>query len=156
MAKLTEEQREFIHMKYLKDVKIKEIAEMSSIPEGTVKTRLYKALKSLRSYFDDKEGKGRSAVFDEEEKKLAKWKEMIDKTDVPQAELELAIKQGFQRAKNAPRVNKRPYVKRGVWSAIVAAVLLITVVTSIRVLPAFANAVASIPGMKKIVAFYPG
>jgi len=58
MAKLTEEQRELIHMKYLQDVKIKEIAEMSSIPEGTVKTRLYKALKSLRSFFDDKEGKG--------------------------------------------------------------------------------------------------
>jgi len=58
MAKLTEEQRELIHMKYLQGVKIKEIAKMSSIPEGTVKTRLYKALKSLRSFFDDKEGKG--------------------------------------------------------------------------------------------------
>ena len=58
MAKLTEEQRELIHMKYLQDVKIKEIAEMASIPEGTVKTRLYKALKSLRLFFDDKEEKG--------------------------------------------------------------------------------------------------
>jgi hypothetical protein len=91
-------------------------------------------------------------VFDEEEKKLAKWKETIEKTDVPQDELELAIKQGFQRAKSVPKVKKRPYVKRGVWSAIVAAILLITVVTSIRVIPAFANAVASIPGMEKVVA----
>ena len=49
-------------------------------------------------------------------------------------------------------MKKRPYVKRGVWSAIVAAVLLITLVTSIRVIPAFADVVASIPGMEKIVA----
>ena len=91
-------------------------------------------------------------MFDEEEKKLAKWKEIIEKKDVPQDELELAIKQGFQRAKNSPKVNKRPYVKRGAWSAIVAAILLIALVTSIRVIPAFASAVASIPGMEKIVA----
>ena len=58
LTKLTENERELIHMKYLLDVKIKEIAEMTFTPEGTVKTRLYKALKSLRSYFDDKEGKG--------------------------------------------------------------------------------------------------
>ena len=55
-------------------------------------------------------------------------------------------------AKNAPKVKKRPYVRRGVWSAIVAAILLITVVTSIRAIPAFADVVASIPGMEKIVA----
>lgn len=91
-------------------------------------------------------------MFDEEEKKLAKWKETIKKTVVSQDELELAIKQGFQRAKNVPKVKKRPYVKRGVWSVIVAAILLITLVASIRVIPAFANAVASIPGMEKVVA----
>ncbi len=51
---LSEQQRELIHLKYLQDIKIKEIAEMTSTPEGTVKTRLYKALKSLRSYFDEK------------------------------------------------------------------------------------------------------
>jgi len=91
-------------------------------------------------------------VFDEEEYKLAKWKETIEKTDVPQDELELAIKQGFQRAKNTSKVKKHPYVKRGVWSVIVAAILFFTLVTSIRAIPAFADVVASIPGMEKFVA----
>lgn len=88
-------------------------------------------------------------MFNEEEKKLEKWKEIIEEVPVEQDELEQAIMQGFQRAK---QVKKRPYVKRSVWSVMVAAILLITLVTSIRVSPAFANAVASIPGMEKIVA----
>ncbi len=54
LGQLTDEQRELIHLKYLQDVKIKEIAEMTSTPEGTVKTRLYKALKSLRSFIEEK------------------------------------------------------------------------------------------------------
>ncbi|WP_342514757.1 sigma-70 family RNA polymerase sigma factor [Sporosarcina sp. FSL K6-1522] len=56
LAQLTDEQRELIHLKYLQDVKIKEIAEMTFTPESTVKTRLYKALKSLRSFFEEKGG----------------------------------------------------------------------------------------------------
>ncbi|MBE1556485.1 sigma-70 family RNA polymerase sigma factor [Sporosarcina limicola] len=54
LAQLTEAQRELVHLKYLHDVKIKDIADMTATPESTVKTRLYKALKSLRSYFDEK------------------------------------------------------------------------------------------------------
>ena len=54
LGQLTDEQRELIHLKYLQDVKIKEIAEMTATPEGTVKTRLYKALKSLRSFIEEK------------------------------------------------------------------------------------------------------
>ncbi|MFJ7935688.1 DUF4179 domain-containing protein [Sporosarcina sp. NPDC096371] len=89
-------------------------------------------------------------MFNEEDK-LAKWKEEIEKADMPQDELEGAIRQGFQRAQHAKQVKKRPFVKRGLWTAMVAAVLLITFITSIRVSPAFANAVSSIPGMEKIV-----
>ena len=55
LVQLSDEQRELIYMRYLHEIKIKDIAEMTSIPESTVKTRLYKALKSLRLYF---EGKG--------------------------------------------------------------------------------------------------
>ena len=55
LAQLSDEQRELIYMRYLHEIKIKDIAEMTSIPESTVKTRLYKALKLLRLYF---EGKG--------------------------------------------------------------------------------------------------
>ena len=91
-------------------------------------------------------------MFNEEEEKLEKWKEEIEKVDVPQDELELAIRKGLQRAQHVKQVKKRPAVKRGVWSVVVAAVLLITFATSIRVSTVFANAVASIPGMEKIVA----
>lgn len=91
-------------------------------------------------------------MFNEEEKKLEKWKEKIEETTVEQDKLEQAIMKGFQRAKNVKQIKRRPFVKRSVWSAIVAAILLITLVTSIRVSPAFASAVASIPGMERIVA----
>ena len=59
LEQLSEEQRELIHMRYLHEIKIKDIAEMTSTPESTVKTRLYKALKSLRSYFEEKGEIGR-------------------------------------------------------------------------------------------------
>lgn len=52
---LSEKDRQLIHLKYLHNIKIKDIAAMTSTPEGTVKTRLYKAIKSLRTFF---EGKG--------------------------------------------------------------------------------------------------
>ena len=92
-------------------------------------------------------------MFNEEEEKLEQWKDEIEKTEVTEDQLGLAIKQGFERAKNMPIAKKRPYVRRGIWSAIVAAILLLTLVTSIRVSPAFASAVASIPGLEKFVEF---
>ena len=52
---LSEKDRQLIHLKYLHDIKIKDISDMTSTPEGTVKTRLYKAVKSLRTFL---EGKG--------------------------------------------------------------------------------------------------
>lgn len=52
---LSENDRQLVHLKYLHDIKIKDIANMTSTPEGTVKTRLYKAVKLLRTFF---EGKG--------------------------------------------------------------------------------------------------
>ena len=54
LGRLTDEQRELIYLKYLQDVKIREIAEMTATPESTIKTRLYKALKSLRSFIEEK------------------------------------------------------------------------------------------------------
>lgn len=90
-------------------------------------------------------------MFDNEEEKLAKWKRAIEKTDAPQDKLEWAIQQGFQRAKNAQKMTKRPYVKRGIWSLVAAVILVIAFATSIRVSPAIANAVAALPGMEKIV-----
>ena len=52
---LTDYERELLHLKYFEDIKIKDIAIMWKTPEGTIKTRLHKALRSLRHHF---EGKG--------------------------------------------------------------------------------------------------
>lgn len=54
LSHLSEKDRQLVHLKYLHDIKIKDIADMTSTPEGTVKTRLYKAVKSLRDFFDGK------------------------------------------------------------------------------------------------------
>lgn len=52
---LTSEERELIYMRYLHDVKIKDIAEMTHTAEGTIKTRLYKTLGKMRTFFSEKE-----------------------------------------------------------------------------------------------------
>lgn len=85
----------------------------------------------------------------EDEKNLEKWKEAIEKQEIPKASLENAILKGFQRAK-AKRA-KRTVRKRGLWTIVAAAVLMLSFITSIRVSPVFANAIASIPGMSGIV-----
>ncbi|QTD40129.1 sigma-70 family RNA polymerase sigma factor [Sporosarcina sp. Te-1] len=54
LSHLPEKDRQLVHMKYLHDITIKEIADMTSTPEGTVKTRLYKAIKSLRAIFEER------------------------------------------------------------------------------------------------------
>ena len=59
MKLLSEEQRELIYMRYLNEIKIKDIAEMTATPESTVKTRLYKTLGILKSYFEEKGGRRR-------------------------------------------------------------------------------------------------
>lgn len=54
LLNLSEYERELLHLKYFEDVKIKEIAVMWNTPEGTIKTRLHKALRSLREKFEEK------------------------------------------------------------------------------------------------------
>jgi len=56
MELLSEEQRELIYMRYLNEIKIRDIAVMTATPESTVKTRLYKTLRILKSYFEEKGG----------------------------------------------------------------------------------------------------
>ena len=90
-------------------------------------------------------------MFNEEEKKLRKWKSEIEKIDAPEVRLKEAIENGFNRAKKVLPLKQRTRYKRGIWSAVIAAILLLTLVTSIRVSPAFASAISSIPGMEKIV-----
>lgn len=47
-------ERELLQLKYFEDVKIKDIAVMWNTPEGTIKTRLHKALRALRAGFEEK------------------------------------------------------------------------------------------------------
>lgn len=54
LAHLSDYERELLHLKYFEDVKIKDIAVMWKTPEGTIKTRLHKALRSFRHHFEEK------------------------------------------------------------------------------------------------------
>ncbi|WP_391207267.1 sigma-70 family RNA polymerase sigma factor [Psychrobacillus sp. L4] len=54
IASLTSDEQQLIFLKYFQGTKIKEIAEIKKIPEGTVKSRLHTALKSLRSFLAEK------------------------------------------------------------------------------------------------------
>ncbi|MFF2753183.1 sigma-70 family RNA polymerase sigma factor [Psychrobacillus sp. NPDC058041] len=54
LLNLTDYERELLHLKYFEDVKIKDIAVMWNTPEGTIKTRLHKALRAFRNHFEEK------------------------------------------------------------------------------------------------------
>jgi RNA polymerase sigma-70 factor (TIGR02954 family) len=56
MLALDERSREILTLKYFHDMKIKDIADSMQRPEGTVKTWLNKALKSLREKLEEKGG----------------------------------------------------------------------------------------------------
>ena len=51
---LTEKDQQLVYMKYFQDAKIKDIAVMENIPEGTVKSRLHKIMKTLRQHLKEK------------------------------------------------------------------------------------------------------
>lgn len=48
LSQLPQEQREVIVLRFWLGLTLAEIAEMTAVPEGTAKTRLYQALKKLR------------------------------------------------------------------------------------------------------------
>ncbi|MEK5205659.1 sigma-70 family RNA polymerase sigma factor [Psychrobacillus sp. FSL H8-0510] len=54
LLSLSDYERELLHLKYFEDVKIKDIAVMWDTPEGTIKTRLHKALRKLRTGFEER------------------------------------------------------------------------------------------------------
>lgn len=54
LASLNEKEQQLIYLKYFQDVKIKDIAALEKVPEGTVKSRLHKTLRTLRRHFEDK------------------------------------------------------------------------------------------------------
>lgn len=84
-----------------------------------------------------------------------KWISQVDQEwnqiDVPQENVSQAVQQGLLKAKK----NKRR-IRRGTWSTLVAAAIVLLFITSIRVSPAFAQAVGQIPGMERIVSYVQG
>lgn len=53
---LSEKEQQLVYMKYFQNTKIKDIAVMENIPEGTVKSRLHKIMKTLRQHLTEKGG----------------------------------------------------------------------------------------------------
>lgn len=90
-------------------------------------------------------------MYEEEEKKLEQRKKSFDQVEVSKDKLYFAVRNGFERAKKEQALRRTKIIKRSSWSIVIAALLLISFVTSISVSPVFASKVALIPGMDKIV-----
>jgi Family of unknown function (DUF5643)/Domain of unknown function (DUF4179) len=88
-------------------------------------------------------------MFEKEEKQLSAIRKRYQELPVPDDQLEEAIMKGFHQAKAASP--KKKIIKRGWLPGLAAALLLLGFLTSIRVSPAFANYVAEMPGMEKLV-----
>lgn len=89
-------------------------------------------------------------MYENEEKKLNDFKDRLQHIPLPLEAADGAIMQGLERAKSE-KLQTRAKRKRTLWSLAAVALIILTLVTSIRVSPAFASAVASIPGMEKFV-----
>ncbi|WP_254782329.1 DUF4179 domain-containing protein [Bacillus sp. OK048] len=87
-------------------------------------------------------------MFEREEEKLTNHKNSYDNIDIPLELLDDAIVAGFQKAKVEKK--RRPRAKKWMLS-VAAAILFIGFFTSVRLSPAFAEYVAVIPGMEKLV-----
>lgn len=89
-------------------------------------------------------------MYEKEEQKLNDFKDRLEQVPLPLEAADGAIMQGLERAKRE-KMQKRMTRKRTLWSLAAVALLVLTLATTIRVSPAFANAVASIPGMERFV-----
>lgn len=85
-------------------------------------------------------------MYEKEEAMLKEAKEQLEQLAIPDPQIYDAIQRGIYQANS-----KRRKRKKTLWTISVAVILMLTFITSIRVSPAFANAVASIPGMERFV-----
>ncbi len=53
VGRLTDEHREIIHLRFAADLSYAEIAQMLGVPVGTVRSRLHRALKTIREQIED-------------------------------------------------------------------------------------------------------
>ena len=91
-------------------------------------------------------------MFEHEERQLREVKSKLEDLPIPDVQLDDAIQRGFIIA-DAEWRTKRQKRRKSLWTVAIASIFLLAFVTSIRVSPAFANAVASIPGMGKLVEY---
>jgi len=89
-------------------------------------------------------------MYDQEEKRLIDLRKRLEKIDIPLHLADEAIVAGMEKAKSEKKI-KRKKRKRLITTVALCAILLLTLITSIRISPAFANALSSIPGIEKIV-----
>ncbi|MER2262106.1 MAG: DUF4179 domain-containing protein [Psychrobacillus sp.] len=85
-------------------------------------------------------------MYEREEDMINESKKRLEEITIPEESIDNAIQDGLRKAKAKKRKQKR-----AIWTFAVAAILMISFVTSIRVSPAFASAVASIPGLERFV-----
>ena len=93
MKKLSDEERELLHLYYWEDMSVKDIARELNIPEGTVKSRLHKARKSFEKKYPKEELSMKrlpEKIFDYTIKKIdkepfeTKWNELMGWFLVPE------------------------------------------------------------------------
>ncbi|QUG40392.1 DUF4179 domain-containing protein [Psychrobacillus sp. INOP01] len=85
-------------------------------------------------------------MYEKEEEMLDKTKKRLEQVVVPEQLVNDAIQQGVLQAKAKKRNRKKT-----LWAFSVAAILILTFITSIRVSPTFASAISTIPGMERFV-----
>ncbi|SDN27387.1 protein of unknown function [Psychrobacillus sp. OK028] len=85
-------------------------------------------------------------MYEKEEEMLDTTKKKLEQVVVPEELVKNAIQHGILKAKAKKRKRKKT-----LWAFSVAAILILTFVTSIRVSPAFASAISTIPGMDRFV-----
>lgn len=90
-------------------------------------------------------------MYEREEEKLRELKSQLERQSLPLEEADQMILAGIAKAK-ADRSKQKRRRKGITWTVAMAAILVLAFVTSIRVSTAFANTVASIPGMEPFVA----
>lgn len=90
-------------------------------------------------------------MYEEEEQRLSRLKADLEKAALPLEKAEEAILNGILKAKQEKNRAKKKQ-KRLIGLAI-AAIIIISFVTSIRISPTFANALSSIPGMEWLIGY---
>ncbi|MET0960482.1 MAG: DUF4179 domain-containing protein, partial [Psychrobacillus psychrotolerans] len=85
-------------------------------------------------------------MYEKEEDMLDITKKKLEQVVVPEQLVNTAIQLGIIQAKA-----KRRKRNKTLWAFSVAAILVLTLVTSIRVSPSFASAISTIPGMERFV-----